>query len=121
MQGILIVEDDAELRDIIKTALVRHKFTVIEATNGKEAIAYFKPLVTDIVITNIIMPEEDGLAVIRKLKELKPELKMIAMSGGGKASPRNYLDIAKMFGADATLAKPFQINDLISTVENLLD
>lgn len=120
MQGILIVDDDAELREMIKVALVRRKFVVIEASNGKEAIAYFKPLVIDVVITDIIMPEEDGLGVIRKLKALKPKLKIIAMSGGGKAGPRNYLNVAKILGANATIAKPFQINDLISIVENLL-
>jgi len=120
MQGILIVENDTELKEMISAALVRRKFTVIEASNGKEAIAHFKPLVTDIVITNIIMPEEDGLGVIRKLKALKPKLKVIAMSGGGKASPRNYLSVAKVLGANATIAKPFQINDLISIVENLI-
>ena len=119
MQGILIVEDDAELREMVKTALVRNKFTVIEASNGKEAITYFKPFVTDVVITEIVMPEEDGLGVIRKLKKLKPELKIIAMTGGGKASPRHYLNFAKMLGADVTITKPFQINDLISIVENL--
>ena len=120
MQGILIVEDDAELREMIKVALVRRKFTVIEAANGLEAIAYFKPLVIDLVITAIIIPEEDGLGVIKKLKEIKPALKVIAMSIGGKASPRHYLDLAKLFGADATLTKPFMINDLISIVDNLL-
>jgi len=120
MQGILIVEDDAELREMLKTAFVRRKFTVLEAANGKEAIAHFKPFVTDVVITDIIMPEEDGLGVIRKLKALKPELKIIAMSGGGKAGPRNYLDLAKMFGANATITKPFLIGDLISIVEKLL-
>jgi len=120
MQGILIVDNDAELREMIKTALVRHKFTVIEAKNGIEAIAYFKPFVIDVVITDIIMPEEDGLGVIRKLKEIKPRLKIIAMSGGGKASPRHYLDLAKMLGADVTITKPFQMSDLILTVEKLI-
>jgi len=121
MKGILIVEDDAELREMIRAALVHRKFTVIEASNGKEAIAYFKPLVIDVVITNIIMPEEDGLGVIMKLKKLKPKLKVIAISGGGKASPRHYLDLAKALGADATFTKPLQINDLISEAENLID
>ena len=117
MQGILIVEDDAELREMIKTALVRRKFTIMEASNGKEAVTHFKPLVTDVVITNIVMPEDDGLGVIMKLKSVKPKLKIIAMSGGGKASPRHYLDLAKALGANATIIKPFQINDLIPMVE----
>ena len=120
MYVILIVEDDVELREMIKAALLVNRFTVIEASNGKEATEYFKPLVTDVVITNIIMPEEDGLGVIMKLKALKPDLKIIAMSGGGKASPRHYLDVAKALGANATITKPFQISDLVSIVEELL-
>ena len=61
MAGVLIVEDDNELREMISISLTRRKFTVIEAVNGKEAIMHFKPSITDLVVTDLIMPEEDGL------------------------------------------------------------
>jgi CheY-like chemotaxis protein len=120
MPGVLIVEDDKELMEMIRISLTRRKLTVIEAINGKEAIIHFKPSITDLVVTDLIMPEEDGLKVIMKLKELKPSLKIIAISGGGKAGPGSYLNLAKALGADAIYSKPFSINELISKIEELL-
>jgi DNA-binding response OmpR family regulator len=120
MPGILIVEDDKELREMLKIPLMRHKYTVLEAGDGKEAITHFKPSITDIVITDLIMPDEDGLKVIMRLREIKPSLKIIAISGGGKAGPGSYLNLAKALGANAVFSKPFSINDLISSIELLL-
>src|ERR1035437_8004373 len=116
MPGVLIVEDDKELREMLKLSLLRRNFTVLEAENGKAAITHFKPLITD-----LIMPEEDGLKVIIKLRELKPSIKIIAISGGGKVGPGSYLNLAKALGADAIYSKPFSINDLIAKIEQLLD
>jgi CheY-like chemotaxis protein len=121
MAGVLIVEDDKELREMLKLSLLRRSFTVIEAENGRDAIAHFKPLITDLVVTDLIMPEEDGLKVVIKLRELKPSIKIIAISGGGKVGPGSYLNLAKALGADAIYSKPFSINDLIAKIEQLLD
>lgn len=121
MPGVLIVEDDKELREMLKMSLLRSGFTVLEAGNGKEAIAHFKPSLTDLVVTDLIMPEEDGLKVVIKLRELKPSIKIIAISGGGKVGPGSYLNLAKALGADAIYSKPFSINDLTAKIEQLLD
>jgi DNA-binding response OmpR family regulator len=121
MPGILIVEDDEELREMLNVSLARRNFSVFEASNGKEAILHFKPSITDVVVTDIIMPEEDGLKVIMRLRELKPSIKIIAISGGGKAGPGSYLNLAKALGADAIFSKPFSINDLIIKIEELLN
>lgn len=120
MPGVLIVEDEKDLREMLKISLLRRKYTVLEAENGKEAILHFKPSLTDLVVTDLIMPDEDGLKVIIKLKELKPSIKIIAISGGGKAGPGSYLNLAKALGADAIYSKPFSINELISKIEELL-
>lgn len=120
MPGILIVEDEKDLREMLKISLIRRKFTVYEAENGKDAINHFKPSITDLVVTDIIMPDEDGLKVIIKLRELKPTIKIIAISGGGKAGPGSYLNLAKALGADAIFSKPFSINDLTTKIEELL-
>src|SRR5512133_1822843 len=121
MPGVLIVKDDKELREMLKMRILRKKFTVLEAENGKAAITHFKPLVTDLVVTDLIMPEEDGLKVVIKLRELKPSVKIIAISGGGKVGPGSYLNLAKALGADAIFSKPFSINELISKIEQLLN
>ena len=120
MSVILIIEDDRELREMLKTALLRKDYNVLEAENGKEALIHFKPGVTDLVITDLIMPEEDGLKVLIKIREIKKSIKIIAISGGGKAGPGNYLDLAKALGADAVFSKPFSVNDLLLKIENLL-
>jgi CheY-like chemotaxis protein len=120
MACILIVEDDRDLREMLRTTLIKRKYIVSEASNGKEAILRFKPSMTDLVITDLIMPDEDGLKVIMKIREIKPSIKIIAISGGGKAGPGNYLDLAKALGANEIFSKPFSINDLIKKIEILL-
>lgn len=121
MHKVLVIEDESGLREMIKTTLIRRKYTVTEASNGKEALIHFKPSMTDLVVTDLIMPEEDGLKVIMKLKELKPSIKIIAISGGGKAGPGGYLNLAKALGAHAVISKPFSINDLVNKIEELLE
>jgi CheY-like chemotaxis protein len=121
MPGVLLVEDDKEFREMLKLSLLRRSFKVQEAENGKDAITHFKPLVTDIVVTDLIMPEEDGLKVVIKLRELKPSIKIIAISGGGKVGPGSYLNLAKALGADAIYSKPFSINELIAKIEQLVE
>ncbi len=120
MAGIMIVEDQKETREMLSQALTRNKFQVIEASNGREALVKFKPTMVNLVITDILMPEEDGLQVIIKLKELNPKLKIIAISGGGKIGPANYLNIAKTLGADEILFKPFSVKELLKKVQELL-
>ena len=121
MAGILIVEDDNDLREMLKNSLTRRKYTVLEATNGKEAMSRFKPSIVDLVLTDIIMPDEDGLKVIMRFRELKPAIKIIAISGGGKAGPGNYLNMARALGADEVFSKPFSINSLLKKIDEILE
>lgn len=120
MAGILIVEDDKDLREMLKLSLMRRKYIVFEAGDGKEAIIHFKPSITDLVVTDLIMPEEDGLKVIIKLREIKPSIKIIAISGGGKIGPGSYLNLAKALGANAIFSKPFSTRELIGKIEELV-
>jgi CheY-like chemotaxis protein len=121
MAGILLVEDDGDLREMLKISLIQRKYTVIEAGNGKEAISRFKPSIIDLVVTDIIMPDEDGLKVIMKLREIKPDLKIIAISGGGKAGPGNYLNLARALGANEIFSKPFSVQTLLSKIDSLVE
>jgi len=120
MPVILIIEDDRDLREMLRSALLRKDYTVLEADNGKEALINFKPGVTDLVVTDLLMPEEDGLKVIMQMREMKPEIKVIAISGGGKAGPGSYLRMAKALGADSVFPKPFSVNDLVTRIDDLL-
>jgi len=80
MAGVMIVEDDSALRELLRDALEKRKYTVIAAADGKEALAKFRPSIVDLVITDLLMPEEDGLMVIMKIREIKPSTKVIAIS-----------------------------------------
>lgn len=83
------------------------------ARNGQEAIRYLAEQQFDLVLTDIMMPEKDGLEIIRHLRSAKPDLAIIAMSGSGSAKGMDYLPAAQAFGAVATLAKPFEPADLL--------
>ncbi len=116
----MIVEDDADLREMLRETFENRKYTVITAADGREAMARFKPSVVDLVITDLLMPEEDGIAVIMKIRELKPQTRFIAISGGGKAGPGSYLKIAGKLGADAVMSKPFHHAELVQKVKELI-
>ena len=120
MPGVMIVEDDLSLREMLREALEKRRYTVITASDGREAISKFRPSVIDLVITDLLMPEEDGLSVIMNIRQIKPETKIIAISGGGKAGPGSYLHIAKKLGADHVFSKPFLPYELVQKVREIL-
>lgn len=120
MQRILIIDDDHHILLMIKKMLERAGFEVDLASNGVEGLELFQRIQADLVITDIIMPEKEGLETIREMKRLQPELKIIAMSGGGKISADNYLETAKIFGASMVLEKPFSQKTMILAVSDLL-
>jgi CheY-like chemotaxis protein len=120
MAGILVVEDDPALRDLLRDTLEKRKHTVITAADGREAIAKFRPSVVDLVVTDLLMPEEDGLMVIMKIKEIKPSTRIIAISGGGKAGPGSYLLMAGKLGADHVFSKPFLPSELVQKIKEIL-
>jgi len=120
MQRILIIDDDHHILLMVKKMLERAGFEVDLASNGSEGLELFKIIQADLVITDIIMPEKEGLETIREMKRLQPDLKIIAMSGGGKISADNYLETAKIFGASMILEKPFSQKTMILAVTDLL-
>ncbi len=120
MAGILLVEDDHDLRSMLKKSLQKGNYLIIEASNGKEALHKFKSLLVDLVITDLVMPEQDGIGLIMELKKIKPDIKIIAISGGGKAGPSNYLSIAETLGANAIFAKPFSVTTFQEKVDEIL-
>ncbi len=120
MKRILIIDDEPHILLMLKKMLERSGYEIDLASNGDEGLRLFKNKPSDLVITDIIMPEKEGLETIRGMKKLQPELKIIAMSGGGKISADNYLETAKIFGASSIIEKPFSQQDMISSVKELL-
>ena len=120
MERILIIDDDAQVLDVIHLALAREGYEVLKASNGKEGIKLHRKNPVDLVITDLIMPEKDGIETILELTAEFPEVKIIAISGGGHIGPEDYLLMANMFGAKRTLAKPIERNDLVKAVKEVL-
>ena len=119
MARILLIEDNDLIRSLLRETLELAGHTVIEARNGAEGLDLFRQAGADLVITDIVMPDKDGLAVVMALREQVPPVNIIAISGAGN-SAEDYLDRAYRMGAVKVLLKPFSIAALIAAVDELL-
>jgi CheY-like chemotaxis protein len=119
MPSILVVDDDEMVRDAIASALKRAGYSVLEAADGREAATRFKSQPVDLVITDILMPERDGLETIQSLNHGPDPVPIIAMTGLSSRSSL-YLEMARTFGAVRVLEKPFELTELIQVTRELL-
>ena len=117
---ILLIDDEDNFRCVLKQVLVNAGYEVVEASNGAEGIRYFYENPADMIVTDIIMPEKEGIETIIELKKAFPDVKLIAMSGGGWYGTDIDFDMAKKLGA-RTLDKPFPLHDLLEIVDELLN
>lgn len=118
---LLIIEDDPAIRTMIGKMLPPEQFETLEATNGREAMRLLQQQADiEVVITDILMPEKEGLETILELKRNHPDIKILAMSGGGLGSARDYLNMAQELGADGTLKKPFIKDELLDALKRIL-
>lgn len=120
MTKILVIEDDSSFRKVLVRMLSKAGYEVDQAGDGNEALRVCEQFKPDLVLTDIIMPDKEGLETIQELLDMCPELKIIAMSGGGKFGPDSYLPLAEKLGAKASLQKPFMREELLSTIEAVL-
>lgn len=114
---ILVVDDDAQLRRAIEQMLIRMGHVVTTAQNGAAALRLADAQPFDLVLTDLVMPEVEGLQLLRELRARPTRLKVIAMSGGGRGSAGDYLELAANMGAVATLPKPFNSQQLAEALE----
>ena len=120
MPSILIIDDENSIRTMLEEIFKDEGFSVTLASDGEEGIKSFKKNPADVVVTDIIMPNKEGLETIIELKKNNPDLKILAMSGGGRMEAESYFQFARKFGADATIEKPFRQNELVQKVAELL-
>lgn len=120
MFKILIIEDDNEVREYLEIVLSRAGYEVASASNGKEGVELFLAQPADLVVSDIIMPEKDGIETILELRRANAQLKVIAISGGGRCEPENYLHSAKLLGANRTMKKPFTNQEILDAISELL-
>lgn len=121
MSQILLVEDETPFAEAIQQALTRFGHAVVLARDGKEALKLYDPEVFSLVITDLIMPDMDGVELITALSRVDPAVRIIAMSGGGRNGPQTYLKVAERVGAVKTIVKPFTFDELLEAVRECQD
>jgi CheY-like chemotaxis protein len=114
---ILVIDDEAEICEMTKLLLERAGHEVACANNGRVAIRLLAEQPFDLVITDMLMPERDGLEVMADLRRHHPAVRIIASSGGGRVSSDSYLYIARKSGAHALLPKPFTHKELLASID----
>lgn len=120
MARILIIDDEKDIRIMLREMFEQEGFETTDACGGKEAIKIQLEKPADLIITDIIMPDMEGIETIFEFRERFPKVKIIAISGGGIVKPEAYLDIAKSFGAAYTFTKPVERKTLLCAVRDLL-
>jgi DNA-binding response OmpR family regulator len=118
MTKILVIDDERDIRDLLRYLLESKGYEVLEAGNGEDGLRVFQRTPADLVMTDILMPDKEGLATIIDLKKKYPHLKIIAMSGASKSD--HYLSFARKLGADKILEKPFNLQTVMQAIEELL-
>jgi CheY-like chemotaxis protein len=119
---ILLIEDDQQLRTALRLNLVASAYEVVEAADGRAGLAAFKAQAADVVITDMFMPEADGVETIQAIRGLNPRVAIIAITGDGFMGPaRSFLHMAKLVGATEVLAKPIEIDELLAVLARFLE
>jgi CheY-like chemotaxis protein len=111
---VLLVDDDADLLALMDAAFTRAGYATRTAINGRHALTVLKTWRPELVVTDIVMPEMEGIGAIMAIKRDPNAPKIIAISGAGLGSRRDYLKWAKHLGADETLAKPFRMSEMLA-------
>jgi CheY-like chemotaxis protein len=119
MTRILLIEDDPYFRQVLHLGLSQAGYSVAEATDGADGLLQLRLQPADVVITDLLMPQMDGIETIRYLRRGFPAVKIIAISGGGLGDAEYYLKIAQELGAGKILKKPFSVRELLEAIEEL--
>lgn len=120
MKRILIIDDDRQICKLMTRMLERAGYEVETATDGQKGVMAFHANASDLVITDLIMPDKEGVEVIMELRQDFPDLPIIAMSGGARIGPNTYLKLAKKLGAAYTLTKPISQDTLLTAIKDLI-
>jgi DNA-binding NtrC family response regulator len=119
MARILLIDDDEWLRQMLRLTLIELGHEVVDAPNGMHALLLHSTYDIEVVLTDIIMPEKEGIATIIELRR-KLGARIVAMSGGGRISAHDCLELARRLGAIAVLAKPFSTTEMTTAIERAL-
>lgn len=118
-RSVLVIDDEGLVRDTLRRALESAGIEVAVAADGREGLETYLANPTDVVVTDILMPEKEGIETIIELKRENPEVKIVAISGGDRAGNTDFLEMAGLFGADRILRKPFRPKELLAAIDAL--
>lgn len=121
MATVLIIDDESIVRLMLRDCLESQGHRVLEASDGAEGLQVFEGAPVDVVVTDIVMPEKEGIETILELKRRSANIGIIAISGGGRIAATDFLRIAKRLGADHTLQKPFPLQALHAALNDCLE
>ncbi len=121
MATIYVFDDEPSILLMVKKMLEKAGYDVSTALNGREGMELFNNKKPDLLITDILMPEKEGLETIMELRKKWPDLKIIAISGGGRFGPEGYLPGAKLLGADLVFQKPLIQKEFLQAISSLLN
>jgi DNA-binding NtrC family response regulator len=113
---ILIIDDEPAIRDILRTWFELEGWTVYEAENGRDGVQVHRETPVDLVVCDLIMPVQEGIETISSFRRSFPEVGVIAISGGGRLSPDQYLEVAQILGAWKIFRKPLAIDQILAAV-----
>ena len=120
MARILVIDDDNQMREMLRRKLENEGYEVLDASDGNVGMKLLRERDADLVITDIIMPNKEGIETILELKRDFPDVKVIAICGGGRFGPEDYLHLAKGLGVHSTFSKPFKLHDLLGSIQDAL-
>ena len=116
---ILVIDDDEFIRLTIKSILKKYGCTILEATDGNEGVSLYKRERPNITITDMLMPDKEGIETISEIRAINPAAKIIAISGGGNTQNMAFLQLAQKMGANRTLSKPIKPEELLNAIQAL--
>lgn len=119
MTTVLVIDDDDDVRSVLQDVLIRNGYDVTAAADGNQGLEQIRRKAHDIVITDILMPEKEGIETILELRKNWPETRILAISGGGVGSAGTYLTLAEKLGAHMVLTKPIRIQTLLEAMKRL--
>lgn len=120
MAQILLIDDEEMVRMTVRQILEMAGHSVTEAHDGEQGIKMLQESLPELVISDLIMPNKEGVETIAEIRGAHPHLPIIAMSGGGRIGATDFLEVAKKIGANRTLPKPFEPEDVLAVVDDLL-
>ncbi|MBT7154605.1 MAG: response regulator [Deltaproteobacteria bacterium] len=121
MARILVIEDDDNFRKMLNVMLTQAKYDVVEAPNGRVGLKIYRKEQIDLVITDVFMPDKEGIETTFDLKDENPNVKIIAISGGGIRDKLDLLAQMRDFGVQKTFKKPFVIGEFLAAVKELVE